>query len=87
MVKSQISKSIFREYDIRGIVGKTLFENDAYILGKGFCSFNKKKGLKTIIVCRDGRLSSPKISNSLIKGIIASGIDARSVHYALHDYA
>ena len=75
MVKSQISKSIFREYDIRGIVGKTLFENDAYILGKGFCSFNKKKGLKTIIVCRDGRLSSPKISNSLIKGIIASGID------------
>ena len=75
MIKSHISKSIFREYDIRGIVGQTLFENNAYIIGKGFCSFNHKKGLKTIVVCRDGRLSSPEISKSLIKGIIESGID------------
>ena len=75
MIKSQISKSIFREYDIRGIVGKTLHENDSYIIGKGFCSFNKEKELKKIIVCRDGRLSSAKISNLLIKGIIESGID------------
>ena len=75
MIKTQISKSIFREYDIRGIIGKTLFENDAYIIGKGFCSFNEKIGLKKIAVCRDGRLSSLKISNSLIKGIMESGID------------
>ncbi len=75
MIKDQISKSIFREYDIRGIVGKTLFENDAFAIGKGFCSFNKKKGLRKIVVCSDGRLSSPKISSSLIKGIIEAGIN------------
>ncbi len=79
MNNNQISKSIFREYDIRGIVGKTLFENDAYIIGKGFCSLNKKKSLKKIVVCRDGRLSSPKISSSLIKGIMEAGVDVVNI--------
>ena len=60
MNKDTISKSIFREYDIRGIVNETLFEKSAYLIGKGFCSLNKK--LKCIVVCRDGRLSSPLFS-------------------------
>ena len=68
-----VSSSIFREYDIRGIVGQTLFENNAYIIGKGFCSLNKK--LKSIVVCRDGRLSSPLFSETIkecSKAVIAS---------------
>ena len=73
MNKDKISKSIFREYDIRGIVDETLFEKNAYLIGKGFCSLNKK--LKSIVVCRDGRLSSPLFSESLVKGILESGVD------------
>ena len=75
MKKNLISENIFREYDIRGIVGETLFKKCAYLIGKGFCSLNKNKEIKSIIVCRDGRLSSPEISEFLIKGILASGIN------------
>ncbi len=74
-MKSKISKTIFREYDIRGIINETLFEQDAYLIGKGFCSLNSNNNFKTIAVGRDGRLSSPKISQSLIQGILQSGID------------
>ena len=75
MNKTEINKSIFREYDIRGIINQTLFENDAFEIGKGFCSLNKKHGLKKIVVCRDGRLSSPNISSALIRGLLNSGVD------------
>ena len=75
MTENFISKSIFREYDIRGIVDETLFQNCAYLIGKGFCYLNKKKKIVSIAVCRDGRLSSPKISEALIKGILESGVN------------
>ena len=74
-MKNKISKTIFREYDIRGIINETLFEEDAYLIGKGFCSLNSDKKIKKIAVGRDGRISSPKISQSLINGIIQSGVD------------
>ncbi len=73
MIKNKISKSIFREYDIRGIINETLFENTAYLIGRGFCSLNKN--LRNIVVCRDGRLSSLNIVNSLIEGIKKSGVN------------
>ena len=75
MAENFISKSIFREYDIRGIFDETLFQNCAYLIGKGFCYLNKKKKIVSIAVCRDGRLSSPKISEALIKGILESGVN------------
>ena len=73
MIKNKISKSIFREYDIRGIINDTLFENTAYLIGRGFCSLNKN--INNIVVCRDGRLSSLNIANSLIEGIKKSGVN------------
>ena len=73
MIKNKISKSIFREYDIRGIINETLFEDTAYLIGRGFCSLNKN--LSNIVVCRDGRLSSLNIVNSLIEGIKKSGVN------------
>ena len=77
MNNETISNSIFREYDIRGIVNDTLFEENAYQIGKGFCSLNKK--LNSIVVCRDGRLSSPLFSKALIKGILESGVNVIDV--------
>lgn len=73
MNKNTISKGIFREYDIRGIINETLFEETSYLIGSGFCSLNKN--IRNIIVCRDGRLSSPKISNALINGILETGVN------------
>ena len=72
---TEINKSIFREYDIRGIINQTLFEKDAFEIGKGFCSLNKNHDLKKIAVCRDGRLSSPNIASALISGLLDSGVD------------
>ena len=75
MSKSHIfNKNILRAYDIRGEVGKTLDNIDAERLGNIFASsFDKKT--KKIIVCRDGRLSSPELSQSLKKGLFESGAD------------
>lgn len=66
------NKHILRAYDIRGEVGKTLNNIDAERLGNIFASSFKKNKIK-IIVCRDGRMSSPELVKSLKKGLIESG--------------
>ena len=63
---------IFREYDIRGIYPSELNEKNAHLIGIAIAGFLKTK---KIVVGRDGRLSSPKLQTSLIKGIIDSGTD------------
>ena len=67
----KFNKNILRAYDIRGIVDKSLSYDDAEILGNIFSSSLSKNN--TIIVCRDGRLSSPELSRCLIKGLKDSG--------------
>ena len=75
MSKSHVfNDNILRAYDIRGEVGRTLYNIDAERLGNIFASsFNKEK--KKIIVCRDGRLSSPELLENLKKGLFESGAD------------
>jgi phosphomannomutase len=63
-----------REYDIRGIVGETLHEADAFAIGRTFGSMVARKGGNRVAVGRDGRLSSPSFSAILIEGLIASGM-------------
>ena len=70
--------SILREYDIRGIVGQTLFEADAYALGYSFAKITFVRSLKSqvkILVGRDGRISSPALSAALVKGMVDAGAD------------
>ena len=71
----KFSASSLREYDIRGIVGQTLSEADAFAIGRVFGSIVAEAGGKTVAVGRDGRLSSPALSKSLIEGLMASGMD------------
>jgi phosphomannomutase len=71
--------SSLREYDIRGIVGKTLGEADAFAIGRVFGTLVAEAGGKTVAVGRDGRLSSPALSEALIKGLTASGMDVLDV--------
>ena len=65
-----------REYDIRGTVGRTLFEDDAFAIGRCFGSLVARNGGVTVAVGYDGRLSSPAMEAALAKGLSASGIGA-----------
>ena len=67
--------SILREYDIRGIVGDTLSEDDAYALGRAFGTFLKRRGGKTICIGYDGRESSPLLETALKDGLMACGLE------------
>ena len=65
-----------REYDIRGTVGGTLSEADAFAIGRCFGSIVARKGGTTVAVGYDGRLSSPQLEQALVKGLSASGMEA-----------
>jgi len=62
-----------REYDIRGIVGKTLGPDDARAIGRGFATLLRRAGGHRVAVGRDGRISSPMLEAALIEGLTASG--------------
>lgn len=64
-----------REYDIRGIVGKTLGPDDARAIGRGFATLLRRAGGHRVAVGRDGRVSSPELEAALIEGLTASGCD------------
>ena len=68
---------IFREYDIRGIAGKDIDGDFAFLLGKAFAEYLKRTnpGAKQVSVGRDGRLSSETLAAQVIQGIISAGID------------
>ena len=65
-----------REYDIRGIIGKTLGEADAAAIGRSFGTRVRRNGGKRVAVGFDGRLSSPGLEAALVEGLNAVGIDA-----------
>jgi phosphomannomutase len=63
-----------REYDIRGIVGRTLHKDDAFAIGRTFGSIVARGGGTTAAVGYDGRLSSPELEAALVAGLKTSGI-------------
>ncbi len=68
--------SLFRAYDIRGIVGTSLFAEDAASIGRAFASEVTERlatDAPTITIARDARLSSPMLRDALVEGLIASG--------------
>jgi phosphomannomutase len=75
----QFNRTILREYDIRGIVGDTLTEDDAYALGRTFASQVRDEGARRIAVGRDGRLHSGELEAALIRGLNDSGVDVMLV--------
>ena len=68
----KFNSSIFREYDIRGIYHETLAEPDAYQIGLNYAA---SIGTGKVVVGRDGRLSSPALATSLIKGLTDGGLN------------
>ena len=72
---SDVPASIFRAYDIRGIVGKTLTPETVQLIGKALGSEAAARGETTIVVARDGRISGPAMVEALKKGILETGRD------------
>jgi phosphomannomutase/phosphoglucomutase len=72
---SSLSPSIFKAYDIRGIVGKTLDIGVARDIGKAFGTAARAKGEKTVVIGRDGRLSGPELAAALASGLQRAGVD------------
>jgi len=71
----QVAASIFKAYDIRGIVGQTLDDAVAEHLGRAFGSEALKQGERTVAVGRDGRLSGPSLVAALVRGLRSTGLD------------
>lgn len=85
-----ISSEILREYDIRGIYGKNLFEQDAYHVGRAFGTYMLRKKLHRVCVGWDCRVSSEELSASLIRGLVKAGAEVTSLglcHTPLMYYA
>ena len=67
-------RTILREYDIRGIVGKTLTREDAWALGRSFGTLAADEGARSIAVGRDGRTHSPDLEQALVDGLMECGL-------------
>lgn len=70
-----VAASVFKAYDIRGIVGQTIDEQFAEHLGRAFGSEALAAGEKAVAVGRDGRLSGPGLASALVRGLASTGID------------
>ncbi len=75
----QFDPSVLREYDIRGVVGKTLTLHDAYALGLAFGTKIRRLGGSRVCTGYDGRHSSPDLSHALIQGLTATGIQVEDI--------
>jgi len=71
--------SIFRAYDIRGVVGETLSVEIAEAIGRAIGAEARSESLNRIAVARDGRLSGAEMLDALSRGLIASGVDVIDV--------
>ena len=69
-----VTASVFKAYDIRGIVGKTIDERFAEQLGRAFGSEVLAAGDRAVAVGRDGRISSPALAAALVRGLASTGL-------------
>lgn len=77
--ENEIDESIFRAYDIRGIVDESLTIEAVTLIGQAIGTENIKLGKKDIVVARDGRLSGPKLLTALIEGLNKSGCNVINI--------
>ena len=71
----QVNEAIFRDYDIRGIVGEDLDEKFAYCFGQAFGTYLAQKGVRQALVGFDARKSSESYYEQSVKGLLSTGLD------------
>ena len=74
-----LSSEIFRAYDIRGIVDQTLTESAVYWIARAFGSEAVERGISTVVVGRDGRLSGPRLLPIILRGLVDTGINVINI--------
>lgn len=74
-----VNPSIFRQYDIRGVVDKDLTNETLYLIGKGYGTYLHRLGGKTAAIGGDMRLSTPLFKENFIKGMLETGIDVTDI--------
>ncbi|HEY3489766.1 MAG TPA: phosphomannomutase/phosphoglucomutase [Candidatus Deferrimicrobiaceae bacterium] len=87
-----INPHIFREYDVRGLVGTDLTPETVTLLGKGFGTYALRQGIRSITLGRDCRLSSPGFRDAMVEGLLSTGLDVIDVgvvptpllYYSIH---
>ena len=77
--QNTVSPSIFKAYDIRGIVDTTLTESTVRFVGQALGARAAAKGIREVVVGRDGRLSGPRLIAALTQGICDAGVDVVDV--------
>ncbi|WP_218565174.1 phosphomannomutase/phosphoglucomutase [Stutzerimonas urumqiensis] len=75
----KLSASIFRAYDIRGVVGESLTPETAYWIGRAVGSESIARGEPNVSVGRDGRLSGPELVQHLIQGLVDCGCSVNDI--------
>ncbi len=94
-MNSPVAPEIFKAYDIRGIVDRTLTETACERIGLALGTLGARRGVKRFIVGRDGRLSGPRLAAALTRGLTAAGMDVTDigvvatpvVYFATHELA
>jgi len=72
----RLARDIFREYDLRGVVGRDLDADGAFVLGRAYARFLDEEGsVGPVVVGRDNRLSSAELSRAVQEGLMAEGRD------------
>ncbi|MBE0602915.1 MAG: phosphomannomutase/phosphoglucomutase [Deltaproteobacteria bacterium] len=85
---------IFREYDVRGLVGKDLTPEAVELIGKGYGTYVAGKGVRTVALGRDVRLSSPAFRDAMSEGLLSTGLSVIDVgvcptpllYFAIHHF-
>ena len=77
-----VPAEIFRTYDIRVVVGRTLTEDIVRAIGRAVGTIARERGAPTFAIGRDGRLSGPQLSAALAEGLMASGADVIDIGMA-----
>ncbi len=72
---STLAPEIFKAYDIRGVVDKTLTVEGVRRIGQALGSLALERGRQSVVIGRDGRLSGPKLAAALAEGLRAAGVD------------
>ncbi len=88
----EIAETLFRAYDLRGIVGETLTPEIAELLGQALATLVQEQGGRKVAVARDARLSSPALADAVMRGLMACGCDVLDIgqaptpllYFALH---
>lgn len=78
-INNQPASDIFRAYDIRGIVDKSLFVEDYYAIGRVFATMVREVGRQAVVVGRDVRNSSPAFFDAMVYGLRQGGVDVKDV--------